>query len=99
MLEAILLAAGYTVGVYSTPHLQHYNERIRVNGIPVQEALITSSFAQINEARANISLSYFEFGTLAALEIFKHESVDVRILEVGLGGRLDAVNILSLIHI
>jgi dihydrofolate synthase/folylpolyglutamate synthase len=95
MLEAILLAAGYTVGVYSTPHLQHYNERIRVNGIPVQEALITSSFAQINEARANISLSYFEFGTLAALEIFKHESVDVRILEVGLGGRLDAVNIID----
>jgi len=95
MLEAILLAAGYTVGVYSTPHLQQYNERIRVNGIAVKDSLITSSFAQIDESRSNISLSYFEFGTLAALDVFKQQAVEVQILEVGLGGRLDAVNIID----
>ncbi|PCI69144.1 MAG: bifunctional tetrahydrofolate synthase/dihydrofolate synthase [Piscirickettsiaceae bacterium] len=95
MLEAILLAAGYSVGVYSTPHLKFYNERIRLNGVPVDDAVITASFARIDQARLKTSLSYFEFGTLAALDIFHQNIVDVQILEVGLGGRLDAVNIID----
>lgn len=95
MLETILVAAGYQVGVYSTPHLTHYNERIRINGKPVSDTLLTTSFFKIDKARQNISLSYFEFGTLAALEVFAHKEVDIQILEVGLGGRLDAVNIVD----
>lgn len=95
MLEAILLRAGYIVGVYSTPHLQFYNERIRVNGMPVADSAITASFARIDQARLDSSLSYFEFGTLAALDVFQQNAVDVQILEVGLGGRLDAVNIVD----
>ncbi len=95
LLESILMCAGYNVGVYSTPHLQHYNERIRVNGVPVDDPLLTASFQRINQSRLDTSLSYFEFGTLAALDIFNHASVDIQILEVGLGGRLDAVNIID----
>jgi len=92
MLEAILLAAGYSVGVYSTPHLKFYNERIRLNGVPVDDAVITASFARIDQARLKTSLSYFEFGTLAAIVIFQQARVDIGVLEIGLGGRLDAVN-------
>ncbi len=95
LLEAILVHAGYRVGVYSTPHLLRYNERIRLNGNPVSDGVLTSSFSKIDNARGGISLSYFEFGTLAALDIFDDESVEVQILEVGLGGRLDAVNIID----
>jgi len=95
MLEAIFIAAGYQVGVYSTPHLKHYNERIRINGKPVADALLTRSFAKIDKARQSTSLSYFEFGTLAALDIFQDQKVAIQILEVGLGGRLDAVNIID----
>jgi len=95
MLEAIFIAAGYQVGVYSTPHLKHYNERIRINGKPVADALLTRSFAKIDAARQATSLSYFEFGTLAALDIFEDQKVAIQILEVGLGGRLDAVNIVD----
>ena len=89
------MCAGYRVGVYSTPHLQHYNERIRLNGEPVEDPVLTASFQRINQSRLDTSLSYFEFGTLAALDIFNHASVDIQILEVGLGGRLDAVNIID----
>jgi len=95
MLESILLAAGYQVGVYSTPHLISYNERVRLNGHAVDDSLLSASFARIDKARETTSLSYFEFGTLAALDIFSQQNVDVQILEVGLGGRLDAVNIID----
>jgi len=95
LLESILIAAGYQVGVYSTPHLTHYNERVRLNGKPVKDSVLTEAFTNIDRAREDISLSYFEFGTLAALTIFAKQNVDVQILEVGLGGRLDAVNIVD----
>jgi len=95
MLESILLAAGYTVGCYSTPHLIHYNERVRLNGSAISNELLTASFSKIDKARKQTSLSYFEFGTLAALDIFADQRVDIQILEVGLGGRLDAVNIID----
>ena len=95
MLEAILLAAGYKVGLYTSPHLIHFNERIRVNGESLGDAAIVEQFARIEAARGQISLSYFEFATLAAMLAFEQQGVDVAILEVGLGGRLDAVNLLS----
>jgi dihydrofolate synthase/folylpolyglutamate synthase len=95
MLEAILLAAGYQTGAYTSPHLQRYNERIRIGGQEIDDASLCSAFAAVDEARGTVSLSYFEFGTLAALLLFNQASLDVAILEVGLGGRLDAVNILD----
>lgn len=95
LLESILLAAGYKVGSYMTPHLIHYNERIRINGESAEDNLITASFEAIDKAREGVSLSYFEFGTLAALDIFAKQKVDIQLLEVGLGGRLDAVNIID----
>lgn len=95
ILESILLAAGYRVGCYTSPHLVHYNERIRVNGQPLSDQLICQAFERIEQARGEIKLTYFEYGTLAALCAFVDAAVDVAILEVGLGGRLDAVNILN----
>jgi dihydrofolate synthase / folylpolyglutamate synthase len=95
LLEAILLAEGYRVGAYTSPHLLRYNERIRIDGTPLGDAPICESFERINDARADTSLSYFEFGTLAALDIFSRAEIDVQLLEVGLGGRLDAVNIVD----
>lgn len=92
MLESILTQAGYTIGTYTSPHLQQYNERIRINKIPVDDQLICDAFSRINKHRDNVSLTYFEFGTLAAIEIFYRQQCDIVILEVGLGGRLDAVN-------
>lgn len=95
MLEAILLAAGYKVGLYTSPHLVSYNERIRLNGQNVKDELIVRQFCQIDAARGDITLSYFEFSTLAALAAFNEANLDVMIFEVGLGGRLDAVNIID----
>ncbi|VAX14529.1 Dihydrofolate synthase @ Folylpolyglutamate synthase [hydrothermal vent metagenome] len=95
MLESIYLAEGYRTCVYSSPHLLRYNERIRINGEEAADADIVAAFARIDAARADISLTYFEFGTLAALDIFMRQQVDVVLLEVGLGGRLDAVNIID----
>ena len=95
MLEAVLLVAGYQIGAYTSPHLQHYNERIRIGGQEIDDASLCSAFSAVDEARGTVSLSYFEFGTLAALLLFNQASLDVAILEVGLGGRLDAVNILD----
>jgi len=95
MLESILRAAGYRVGAYTSPHLLRYNERIRLDGVPVNDALLMESFARVDAARADISLTYFEFGTLTALDIFYRDPPDVVGLEVGLGGRLDAVNIID----
>lgn len=94
-LEAIYRAQGYRVGAYTSPHLLHYNERIRINGQSCSNGEICAAFARIDTVRGDTSLSYFEFGTLAALDIFNRANVDIRILEVGLGGRLDAVNIVD----
>ena len=95
MLEAILLAAAYKVGVYASPHLVRYNERIRLNGEMADDAQITAQFARIDAARGELTLTYFEFSTLAALLLFQEQRVDVAVLEVGLGGRLDAVNMID----
>lgn len=94
-LESILLAAGLRVGVYSSPHLLRYTERVRIQGKELSEARHSHSFAQVEAGRSNISLTYFEFGTLSALQLFKQAKLDVVILEVGLGGRLDATNIVD----
>ncbi len=91
-LDAILRAEGYRVGAYTSPHLLRYNERIAIDGQAVDDETICRSFARIEAVREETSLSFFEFGTLAALDIFMHQVVDIQILEVGLGGRLDAVN-------
>jgi dihydrofolate synthase/folylpolyglutamate synthase len=92
MLDSILRAAGYRVGAYTSPHILRYNERIAIDGRPVEDQRIVAAFDRVNHARGDTSLSFFEFGTLAALDIFSTAGLDVRILEVGLGGRLDAVN-------
>ncbi len=92
MLEAILLAAGYRVGLYTSPHLLRYNERVRIDGVPSSDTRLCAAFEAVERARGEITLTYFEFGTLAAWEIFAAEALDAVILEVGLGGRLDAVN-------
>lgn len=94
-LEAVYRAQGYRVGAYTSPHIVKYNERIKIDGQPVDDARICAAFERIEAVRDGISLSYFEFGTLAALEIFRRSGVDVQLLEVGLGGRLDAVNIVD----
>ncbi|MBL8259940.1 MAG: bifunctional tetrahydrofolate synthase/dihydrofolate synthase [Candidatus Competibacteraceae bacterium] len=94
-LDAILRAAGYRVGAYTSPHLLRYNERIRLDGADAGDEAICGAFARIDAARGERSLTYFEFGTLAALELFREADVDVAVLEVGLGGRLDAVNIVD----
>jgi len=94
-LEAIYRAEGYKVGVYTSPHILRYNERIRINGQPVTDNAICEAFTRIDNLRGETSLSYFEFGTLAALVLFVAADVDVQLLEVGLGGRLDAVNIVQ----
>ncbi len=95
MFEAVLAAAGYTTGSYTSPHLLRYNERIRLDGQPLSDARIMEAFAAIDEAREGLPLTYFEFGTLAALYVFARQQPDVVLLEVGLGGRLDAVNIID----
>ncbi|MEJ2362131.1 MAG: bifunctional tetrahydrofolate synthase/dihydrofolate synthase [Gammaproteobacteria bacterium] len=95
MLESIYREAGYRVGSYTSPHIWRYNERIRIDGEPVTDADLCEAFEQVDRAREQTSLTYFEFGTLAALAIFQQHALDVIILEVGLGGRLDAVNIID----
>ncbi|CAG1771791.1 dihydrofolate synthase / folylpolyglutamate synthase [uncultured bacterium] len=94
-LEAIYRAAGYRVGAYTSPHILKYNERIKINGQPVEDDLICQAFSKIEAVRGDTSLSYFEFGTLTALELFQQANVHIQLLEVGLGGRLDAVNIID----
>jgi len=93
--SALLQAAGWRVGSYTSPHLHHYCERVRINAEAVSEADMCSAFAAIDAARGEVSLTYFEFGTLAALLLFAQHDVDVMVLEVGLGGRLDAVNVVA----
>ncbi|STO56865.1 bifunctional tetrahydrofolate synthase/dihydrofolate synthase [Grimontia hollisae] len=95
IIESILLNAGYKVGVYNSPHLVRYNERVRINGQELDDERHTEAFAAIEALRGNTSLSFFEFGTLAALWLFLDNKVDVVVLEVGLGGRLDATNVVD----
>ncbi|HET8611001.1 MAG TPA: bifunctional tetrahydrofolate synthase/dihydrofolate synthase [Burkholderiales bacterium] len=92
MLEAILMHAGYRVGCYTSPHLLRYNERVRVNGAEADDAALSRTFSAVDAARGGVPLTYFEFGTLAAMLLFIEHKIDVAILEAGLGGRLDAVN-------
>jgi dihydrofolate synthase/folylpolyglutamate synthase len=94
-IEQVLLAQGYKVGSYTSPHLHHYCERIRIDGKPVSDSMVCDAFAAIDHVRGDISLTYFEFGTLAALWIFVQQQIPFVVLEVGLGGRLDAVNIVD----
>lgn len=93
MLESILLAAGYRVGCYTSPHLLRYNERVRLDGREASDAQLVAGFAAVEAARGDTPLTYFEHGTLAAWAVFREARPDVLILEVGLGGRLDAVNV------
>ena len=93
MLEAVLLAAGYEVGLYSSPHLLRYNERVRLNGRFADDEALCNAFARVETARGDVALTYFEFGTLAAWVLFAGGRFDAVILEVGMGGRLDAVNV------
>lgn len=95
MLESILLQAGYRVGLYTSPHLLDFNERARLNGEPVADAALVDNFAAVEAQRADVSLTYFEFTTLAVLRMFAATGLDAVILEVGLGGRLDAVNVID----
>jgi dihydrofolate synthase / folylpolyglutamate synthase len=95
VLEALALESGLVTGAYTSPHLSRYNERVRVGGVEASDAEFVAAFAAVESARGAISLSYFEFGTLAALEIFRRRGVTLAALEVGLGGRLDAVNALD----
>ncbi|PHQ56024.1 MAG: bifunctional folylpolyglutamate synthase/dihydrofolate synthase, partial [Porticoccus sp.] len=94
-LQALLAAAGYRVACYTSPHLINYRERIVIDGHCVSDEAICEAFEQIEQSRGQTSLTYFEFGTLAALILMAREELDVALLEVGLGGRLDAVNILD----
>lgn len=93
LLSSVLQASGYHVGSYTSPHLLRYNERIVINGQPATDDEICAAFARIDAARQDISLTYFEFATLAAALIFADRGVDIAVLEVGMGGRLDAVNL------
>ncbi len=92
-LERILCNAGYKVGAYTSPHLLRYNERVRVAGVPVADETLIAAFARVEAGRGNEALTYFEFGTLTAWEVFAVAECDAVVLEVGLGGRLDAVNV------
>lgn len=95
MLAAIYQAAGYRVGKYTSPHLQEFNERIEIQGKPISDSELLSSFEAVERARHTTPITYFEFATLTAIEAFERANIDIAIMEVGLGGRLDAVNILD----
>jgi dihydrofolate synthase/folylpolyglutamate synthase len=93
ILESIYREAGYKVACYTSPHFLHFNERIKIQAVAVTDELICEAFSRIESAREGVTLTYFEYGTIAAMIIFSEAHVDVAILEVGLGGRLDAVNV------
>ncbi|HJW04918.1 MAG TPA: bifunctional tetrahydrofolate synthase/dihydrofolate synthase [Rhodanobacter sp.] len=95
LLEAMLRAADLRVGAFTSPHLLEYNERVRIDGVDADDAALIASFERIEAARGSVPLTYFEFGALAALDLFARAALDVAVLEVGLGGRLDAVNIVD----
>ena len=92
MLESILRAAGYRTGLYTSPHLVRYNERVRIAGVEADDEALCEGFEAVEAARGGVPLTYFEFGTLAAFWVFRESEIEAAILEVGLGGRLDAVN-------
>lgn len=94
-LEHLLRLGGRTTGAYTSPHLQRYNERVRLNGVDITDAELVSAFEKVEAARRSVSLTYFEFGTLAAFVAFERAGVQDWVLEVGLGGRLDAVNVMD----
>lgn len=94
-IEAIARAAGWKVGTYTSPHLLRYNERVRIDGREVDDALLVEAFSRVEVARKQTELTFFEFGTLAAFWLFSRAVLDLAILEVGLGGRLDAVNLVD----
>ena len=94
-LAALALAAGVSVGVTTSPHLRRFNERIRINGAEATDLQIVAAFERIDAVRGDISLSYFEFACLAALLLFRDADLDLAILEIGLGGRLDAMNLVD----
>lgn len=95
MLESIYRQAGYATGLYSSPHLVRFNERIKINGEAISDADLLDEFRQVEAVRGAVPLTYFEFGTAMAIDRFRRRGVDVAIMEVGLGGRLDAVNVLD----
>ena len=95
MLDSILRAAGYRVGLYTSPHLLRFNERARSDGVPADDAALIAQFEAVDAARAEISLTFFEFTTLAILRLFQHSKLDALVLEIGLGGRLDTVNLVD----
>ena len=95
MLAAIYRAAGYRVGTYTSPHIHRYHERVAVDGEPISEADLVAAFERVEAARGAVSLTYFEFGTLAAFVHLAGAGLDVAVLEIGLGGRLDAVNLID----
>jgi dihydrofolate synthase/folylpolyglutamate synthase len=95
LLEQMLLADGYRVAMYTSPHLLRYNERVRIDGVEASDAALRDAFAAVEAVRAGTPLTYFEFGTLGALWLFARQRLDALILEVGLGGRLDAVNVVD----
>ncbi|MGE0372096.1 MAG: bifunctional tetrahydrofolate synthase/dihydrofolate synthase [Gammaproteobacteria bacterium] len=95
LLESILSAAGYRVAAYTSPHLLRYNERVRIGAREASDAELCQAFDRVDRARGAVSLTYFEFGTLAAFDHFARARPDVAVLEVGMGGRLDAVNLLD----
>lgn len=92
-LHSIYTAAGYTTGTYTSPHLQRYNERICIGGKEAADSALMHAFARLDDARGDTTITYFEYGTLAAMDLFIANEVDIAIMEVGIGGRLDAVNI------
>ncbi|MFZ9363943.1 MAG: bifunctional folylpolyglutamate synthase/dihydrofolate synthase, partial [Arenimonas sp.] len=94
-IEAIARVSGYRVGAFTSPHFLRSNERIRIDGAEVSDADLIDAFEAIETARAETPLTYFEFGTLAALFLFARAGLDLAVLEVGLGGRLDAVNLID----
>lgn len=95
MLEACLSAGGYRVGAYTSPHLVRYNERVRIDAVDASDEELCAAFEHVERARGSIPLTYFEFGTLAALDIFRARKIEIAVLEVGMGGRLDAVNVVD----
>ena len=94
-IEAIARAHGWKVGAYTSPHLLRYNERVRIDGVDAEDEALVAGFAAVEAARGDTLLTYFEYGTLCALWLFARASLDLVVLEVGLGGRLDAVNIVD----
>ncbi len=95
MLESVLMAAGYRVGCYTSPHLVRFNERARINGVPADDGALVEQLQAVEAARLGAPLTWFEFTTLAILRLFQHSALDVNVLEIGLGGRLDAVNLID----